>query len=117
MEANFHEPAGFRYSANSFIRATKEVPGLLMKNIQRHPNVRRAIDPVLSKLNQNDLFVVLKKRRDFIVHQGMLDLQSEGNVRAVEGHRVKMSFPFPVAPPERSDDAYERYKHICLTNN
>jgi hypothetical protein len=116
MEANFHEPDGFRYSVNSFIRAAKEVPGLLMKNLQGHPNVRRAIDPALSDLHKNDLFVVLKKRRDFVVHQGMLDLQSEGNVRAVEGQRVKMSFPFPVAPHERSDDAYERYKLTCINN-
>ncbi|SAL62522.1 hypothetical protein [Caballeronia humi] len=26
MEAHYHEPDGFRYSLNSFIRAVKEVP-------------------------------------------------------------------------------------------
>jgi hypothetical protein len=30
MESNYHEPDGFRYSVNSFIRAVKEVPQMLM---------------------------------------------------------------------------------------
>lgn len=116
MEGNYHEPDGFRYALNSFIRAAQEAPTMLLHDLQQHPEVREAIEPLRSKLHQNELFVTLKKRRNFIVHQGMLDLQSHGNVRTVEGHRIKMSLPFPVAPYERSDDAYERYKHSCRAN-
>src|SRR5262245_35033255 len=100
MEANYHEPEGFRYALNSFIRAVKEVPQMLLNDLQTRKGARQAIDAQFSKLQSNELFVTLKKRRDFIVHRGMLDLQSQGSVRAVEGDRVKMSLQFPVAPHE-----------------
>lgn len=116
MEGNYHQPDAFRYSLNSFIRAIADVPELLRKNLERHQLAHETIKPKLKELEATPLFSVLKKRRNFIVHQGMLAVQSNGAVHTVEGGMVKMSFPFRVETWESSDDAYERYKEACRTN-
>jgi hypothetical protein len=43
----------------------------------------------------------------------MLAVQSKGAQYTMEGHKVKLSFPFHVETWESSDDAYERYKEVC----
>lgn len=116
MEANYHEPEPFRYALNSFIRAVKEVPVILRADIQQNIAVRKEIAPLLQKVSQSDLFAILHKRRDFIVHQGMLNLESRGSVGTTEGHKIKISFPFRVYPHESSDEAYVRYKEKCRTD-
>lgn len=116
MEANYHEPEPFRFSFNSFIRAVKEVPNVLVHDLQRRPEVKRAIEPELGELRRSELFSLLGKRRDFVVHRGMLELNSKGSVGTTEGSRIKISFPFYVAPTESSDEAYERYKQACRTD-
>lgn len=116
MEGNYHEPDAFRYALNSFIRAIADVPELLIKNLERHESVRRAIKPKLKELQATTLFSTLRLKRNFIVHQGMLEVDSQGSVRAMEGAMVKFSFPFRVEPWESSDEAYERYKQVCRTD-
>jgi hypothetical protein len=116
MEASYHEPEPFRYSLNSFVRAAKEVPSILKHDLQQNVATSKLLAPLVEQLLKNELFLVLKKRRDFIVHQGMLELKSRGSVGTVEGRRVKISFPFHVDPAESSDDAYERYKVLCRTD-
>jgi hypothetical protein len=116
MESNYHEPDPFRYSLNSFIRSAKEVPSILMTDLQQHQAVRDRIDSELQRLNANPLFATLKKRRDFLVHRGMLAPKSHGRVGTTEGHRIKMTLPFPVSAHESSDEAYECYKALCRTN-
>lgn len=113
MEQNYHEPEPFRFSFNSFVRAVKEVPTILDHDLQRSPNVKSVIKQSLETLRKGDLFTVLGKRRDFIVHHGMLALMSRGSIGTTEGTRVKISFPFAVAPYETSDEAYQRYKQAC----
>lgn len=113
MEANYHTPDAFRYALNAFIRAIADVPELLTKNLEKHESVRRAIKPKRKELEATQLFSVLKVRRNFIVHQGMLAVQSKGAVYTMEGSKVKLSFPFRVETWESSDDAYERYKNVC----
>ena len=117
MEGNYHDPAPFRYALNSFIRAVADVPELLTKNLERHESARRAIKPRLKEVIATDLFSLLRLRRNFIVHQGMLDVESRGCIGTIEGSRIKISFPFRVEPWESSDDAYERYKEICRTDS
>jgi hypothetical protein len=116
MELNYHEPDPFRYSFNSFIRSAKEVPGILVNDLQRDPTVRSAIAAPVKNLHRSPLFATLKMRRDFLVHRGMLTPKSHGRIGATEGSRVKMTLPFPVAAHESSDKAYERYKALCRTN-
>ncbi|WP_208511116.1 hypothetical protein [Variovorax paradoxus] len=113
METNYHEPEPFRFALNSFIRCAKEVPIVLRHDVQKDAAARAIVKRHLVELETTGLFQVLKKRRDFIVHQGMLTLQSRGQIGTVEGRKVKISFPFPVYPDESSDDAYARYKEEC----
>lgn len=113
MEGNYHVPDGFRYALNSFIRAIADVPAMLTKNLERHEAARRSVKPKLKAMEQTGLFSILKLRRNFIVHQGMLDVNSHGSAVTLEGSKVKFSFPFRVAPCESSDEAYERFKEMC----
>jgi hypothetical protein len=110
MEGNYHQPDGFRYSLNSFIRAVKEVPLKLHNDLQRHPEVRAKIKPLQEAVSENNLFQKLGKQRDFIVHHGALNPHSRGQIG------IKFTFPFAVHPWESSDEAYERYKALCKTN-
>lgn len=116
MEAHYHEPDAFRYSLNAFIRAIADVPEMLTKNLERRDAARQVIKPKLAQLRATPLFSILHKHRNFIVHQGMLEVESQGAVYAMEGSKVKLSFPFRVEPWESSDDAYERYKQVCRTD-
>jgi len=116
MEANYHEPAAFRYAANSFIRAFKEVPQLLKMTTQNHSELRKAMENRFKSLSDSDLYKKLKSTRDFLVHQGMLELESRGSAGTTEGPKVKISFPFMVHPWESSDEAYTRYKEVCRTD-
>ena len=116
MELHYHDPEPFRYSLNSFIRAAKEVPVILQADLQHHGDVRTKVADKFNKLSQSALFSTLKKRRDFLVHHGMLKPNSKGSVGTTEGRRIKIAMPFPVAPDESSDEAYERYKAVCRTN-
>lgn len=116
MEQNYHEPESFRFSFNSFIRAIKEVPIILDHDLQSNPKVNSTIKPSLEELRRSALFNVLGKRRDFIVHHDMLNLNSRGSIGTTEGSRVKITFPFAVAPYETSDEAYQRYKQACRSD-
>lgn len=113
METTYHLPDPFRYSLNAFIRAIADVPELLTKNLEKHKSIYATIKPKLKALKATPLFSVLTLRRNFIVHQGMLAVQSNGAVYTMEGNKVKLSFPFRVETWESSDDAYERYKEAC----
>jgi hypothetical protein len=69
-----------------------------------------------SCLAANELFKKLSKQRDFIVHRGMLEVLSKGQVGTTEGRGAKIAFGFNIAPHESSDDAYERYKNACRSD-
>jgi len=113
IERYYHQPELFRYSVNSFIRAAKEVPQLLMMELQRHPKYASDLKPLITTLTSTALYSVLKKKRDFIVHQGSLELLSKGSAGITEGRGFKMGLTFRIEPWESSDDAYERFKAIC----
>jgi len=113
MEANYHVPDLFRYCVNSFIRCVKEIPQILVMELQNHVNYKTLLRPTIYSTNKDDLLALLHKKRDFIVHRGMLELFSDGMVGTTEGRGVKIGIPFRVYPNESSADAYERFKNIC----
>jgi hypothetical protein len=113
MEANYHTPALFRYSLNSFLRAVKEIPQILKMELQNYREYGSDFKPLIDSLHSNELFSILHKKRDFIVHQGMLEVQSKGCVGTTEGCGIKISIHFPVAPYETTQEAYERFKELC----
>lgn len=116
MEANYHEPDPFRYSLNSFIRVVKEVPQILKMELQNHRLYSSELKPAIDATKSNELLRKLSQQRDFIVHQGMLDLASSGQIGTTEGRGFKIGIGFNVAPFESSQAAYERYKAICRSD-
>lgn len=113
MEVHYHAPDLFRYSLNSFIRTIKEIPQLLKMELQNHEAFQTTLKPIIDTLKSDQLFGQLSKQRDFIVHQGMLDVLSSGQVGTTEGRGFKMAIGFNVSPQESSEEAYERYKEAC----
>lgn len=113
MEENFHCPDAFRYSANAFIRTLKEIPQVLKMELQNHPQYRSSIKATIDKLYSDPLFSLLSRKRDFIVHHGVLQLHSSGSVGTTEGRGFKIGAPFPVRPEESSDEAYGRFRELC----
>ena len=109
----FHEPDGFRYSINAFIRCTKEIPGMISKEMQNKNNYQSEIKPIIEELNKNPLFQMLKQKRDFIVHHGKLEIKSTGRIGITELRIDKISMPFPVHPNEPSSHAYKRFLDTC----
>jgi hypothetical protein len=116
IEGNYHSPDLFRYSLNSFIRSVKEIPQILKMELQHHPDYNPKIRSVVNSICQDPLLSMLHRKRDFIVHQGMLDLLSIGMVGTTEGRGVKIGIPFQVFPYESSNEAYERFKSVCRTD-
>ena len=83
--------------------------------LQNRPDYHSNIKPILERLRTDPLFLLLSKKRDFVVHQGMLEVLSKGSIGTTEGKGWKIGFPFPVHPTETSDEAYKRFKEICRT--
>lgn len=113
MEDNFHYPEPFRYSTNSFIRSIKEIPQILSMELQNQPEYKTVFRPEIESLRQDKLFALLSKKRDFIVHHGVLQLHSKGMVGTTEGRGFKIGMSYPVHPFESSDEAYVRFKEFC----
>ena len=113
IERNYHIPEGVRYSFNALIRAAKEIPQIVLMELQNRSDYHTSLKPILERLRADPLFSLLSKKRDFVVHRGMLEVLSKGSIGTTEGKGWKIGFPFPVHPTETSDEAYERFKQVC----
>lgn len=113
METYFHKPDQFRYSANAFIRSIKEIPQILKMEMQNHKKYKSDIKPCIDALKTNNLFYLLSKKRDYIVHQGSLKLHSKGMVGTTEGRGFKIGLSMPIPPEVSSDQAYGWFKDAC----
>jgi hypothetical protein len=68
-------------------------------------------------LTPRALFSLLSKRRDYLVHQGILEVHSSGSIGTTEGKkRPKISADFPVESWESSDEAYQRFVEACMSD-
>lgn len=113
IEKHYHFPEPFRYSFNAFLRVIKEVYQILKMDLQNEPDFKSFIKPLVETLRDDALFSTFSKQRDFVVHQGMLDLRSSGTVGSTRGRGIKIGFGFNVLPTENSDDAFRRYAIAC----
>jgi hypothetical protein len=116
MEENFHSPDPFRYSANAFIRSLKEIPQILKMDLQNHTLYHSRIRAIIDQIYADPLFTLFSRKRDFIVHHGVLQLHSSGFAGTTEGRGFKIGAPFPVRPDESSDEAYFRFRELCRKN-
>ena len=118
IEQYYHTPDGVRYSFNALIRAAKEIPQIMSMELQRRADYQKQIEPQIERLKSDPLFSLLSKKRDYVVHHGMLDVNSTGTIGTTEGRgRWKIGFPFSVRPWESSDEAYLRFVEMCKADN
>ena len=114
IEQHYHDPEPFRYSFNAFIRVIKEVQQILKMDLQNERDYHSFIKPLVDTLRQDPLLSTLGKKRDFVVHHGMLDIRSKGTAGSTRGGpKIKMGVEFDVSPQESSDDAFRRFARTC----
>ncbi|MFC5051183.1 hypothetical protein ACFPK9_11255 [Rubritalea spongiae] len=114
IEKNYHYPDGVRYSFNSLIRSAKEIPDIISMELQNRADYKNSIKPYIARLKEDPLFSLLSTRRDYLVHRGMLEVNSSGSIGTTEGKkRPKISASFPIQPWESSDEAYQRFLVAC----
>ena len=116
IEQHYHSPEGARFSFNAFIRAIKEIPQILLMELQNRSDYSTIIKPKIETLKENSLFFLLSKKRDYVVHKGMLDVHSSGTIGTTEGRGFKIGFSFAVAAWETSDEAYSRFIKVCRSD-
>jgi hypothetical protein len=76
---------------------------------------KRASAAYLSVIHRRCLGALYKKR-DFVVHQGMLNVSSTGIAGTTEGRGIKMAVGFRVEPHESTVEAYEKFKFLLKKN-
>ncbi len=112
LEQYYHSADPFRWHLNVFLKAIKEVPQLIKMALQNEKGFKTWYAPHSTNLVADPLLSVLSKRRDFIVHQGMLQLNSHGTIGITEGRGIKLGIGTPIGPLEDSDAAMERYLRV-----
>ena len=111
MEQFYHSADPFRWHLNVFIKAIKEVSQIIQMELQNEKGFAKWYKNERTNLNNDPLMSALSKRRDIIVHKGMLVPNSKAMLGITEGRGIKLGLTFPVHPLEDSDNAMDRYLH------
>ena len=109
LDEHYHQADLFRWHLNAFLKAIKEVPLLVAGALQNERGFSAWFRDVRAELQDDPLMSALSKKRDFIVHRGMLVPNSSGFVGITELRGMKFGMRFPVYPLEDSADAMDRY--------
>lgn len=109
MEKYYHLADQFRWHLNAFLKALKEVPGILQMAMQNEDGFTEWFHEQRLQLNSDPLIAVLSKQRDLVVHRHMLVPKSSGTVGITEGRGIKAGLSLPIHPLEDSRDALLRY--------
>lgn len=109
IEQFYHRADPFRWHLNAFLKALKEVPQVLQMELQNEAGFPTWFRERSEELKTDPLIRDLSKRRDMVVHKGMLVPDSRAYLGLTEGRGLKMGVWFPVHPLENSDDAMQRY--------
>lgn len=111
MQQFYHDADPFRWHLNVFLKAIKEVPQIVQMELQNAEGFSAWFRSPRQELAEDDLFKVLSKNRDFVVHRGMLVPNTRAMLGVTEGRGIKLGLTFPVHPLEDSAHAMERYLH------
>lgn len=84
--------------------------------LQNHPMYQTAFKQSIAGARANPLLSLLHNKRDFIVHRGMLAIDSKGIVGTTEGRGIKIAIGFYVSPSETTQEAYARFKDMCKSD-
>lgn len=109
LEEHYHNADPFRWHLNAFLKALKEVPQLVAMELQQEKDFPDWYRTKRAELENDELMRFLAKKRDLIVHRGMLVPNSQAKVGITEGRGMKLGLTFPVNPLENSNDAMDRY--------
>ena len=87
---------------------------MLKMDLQNEADYRSFIKPLVDSLRQDQLLNTLGEKRNFVVHQGMLEIKSKGSAGSTRGNaKIKMGVGFNVPAWESSDDAFLRFAKSC----
>lgn len=111
LERYYHDANPFRWHLNAFLKTLKEIPQVLQMELQNESGFASWFRNQLAALRTDPLIEELSKRRDIVVHKGMLVPRSRAFIGLTEGRGMKWGVAFPIHPLENSDDAMQRY--IC----
>ena len=66
----------------------KEIPKILKMELQNESTFKKTIKPIIDSLKENELMLKLSNTRNFLVHQGQLEIESSGCIGTTEGGEV-----------------------------
>lgn len=112
MEQHYHLADQFRWHLNVFMKAIKEVPELISRELQNERGFPEWFRGQKGILSEDPLIQALAKGRNQIVHQQMLIPKSRADVGLTELRGMKLGMTFPVDPLEDSDAGMERYLQL-----
>lgn len=116
LEEYYHHADPFRWHLNSFLKSIKEVPQLMQMGLQNRKGFPQWFRTQAESLATDPLMHHLAKKRDLVVHRGMLVPSSHGAVGITEGRGFKLGLTFPVHALEDSEDAMHRYLHHVIAH-
>lgn len=116
LERSYHDADPFRWHLNAFMKAIKEVPQILQMELQNEEGFSDWFRTHHQALKDDNLFGVLSKKRDIVVHKKMLVPKTRAALGITEGRDMKLGLSFPVHPLEDSDAAMRRYLHHAAEN-
>ncbi len=96
LELHYHDADLFRWHLNAFLKAIKETPLLLQKELQNQPGFPAWFKPQKNKLQGDQLLRFLSRQRDYVVHRGMLKPGSRGTIGITEGRGIKLGISMPI---------------------
>lgn len=109
LEAHYHRADLFRWHLNAFLRALKEVRGILHMDLQNNQDLLEWYRREQTQLSLDPLLQYLSKKRDFVVHQSSLIPKSKGLIGVTDTRKLRLGVGFPLHALEDSDVAMKRY--------
>jgi len=114
MQQFYHDADPFRWHLNVFLKAIKEVPQIVQMELQNVEGFSAWFRPHYQELKDDELYGLLSKNRDFVVHRGMLVPNTRAVLGVTEGRGMKLGLTLEVHPLEDSVAAMERYLHHAI---
>jgi len=115
LEQYYHNANPFRWYLSAYLKSIKEAPKLLQLGLQNQTGFSEWFSPKLAQLNRDPLINDLSKRRDHVVHKGMLLPSSSGFIGITEGRGLKLGIGIPIDPRTDSDEAMRYYLLLCAS--
>ena len=116
LEQFYHYASRFRWNLNAFLRALKEIPGLLQMEMQNESGFKEWFCPHKRSLLNDPLIHFLSEQRDVAVHQKMIVPDSKCWVGLTELRGMKFGLGMEMDAREDSDRAMHQYLYQNLAH-